>query len=364
MAEFTQFTAGQTRGAGFGQAASGDPWLYVGPGNDGHPEGAPDQLWAMRRYTLNASSVPAGATAVSYNVNWDMTSTNIGGRGTTMNVFQNGSLIATGATDDDAAVPVYNVGGTVNLTATNGDIFDFALTPEDNAGDTADGSDGADFGGTITRSVTFETVGIIADTTRAPSGPTLDCCAWRNHFDHIVISLDATPLEVGASVSLVGTPTVQGDEQLFANTGLISIDRETVAGGDARAGSRPIYGATDDRENQLRYFADAAVFTLAHEATHLYIDQRNSMSAVANRIWDGRNFVNASYVSAEEVVANFTACEALSGSLSAEMSAFNAQVTTTLRSYEGVDDRLDDLRTYSLAGAERLRLTAGTDCGG
>ena len=206
--------------------------------------------------------------------------------------------------------------------------------------------------------------GIIADTTRAPSGPTLDCCAWRNHFDHIVISLDATPLEVGASVSLVGTPTVQGDEQLFANTGLISIDRETVAGGDARAGSRPIYGATDDRENQLRYFADAAVFTLAHEATHLYIDQRNSMSAVANRIWDGRNFVNASYVSAEEVVANFTACEALSGSLSAEMSAFNAQVTTTLRSYEGVDDRLDDLRTYSLAGAERLRLTAGTDCGG
>jgi hypothetical protein len=206
--------------------------------------------------------------------------------------------------------------------------------------------------------------GVIADMAKAPQGSTLPCCAWRNRLDHIVVSLDATPLEIGASVSLVGEPTPQGSEQVYGNTGLISIHRQTTLGGDPSRGSRPIYEAADDRENQLRYFADGAVFTLAHEASHLYIDQRNSVSEVANRIWDGRNFANASYVSAEEVVANFTACTALAGGMSTEMAAFNQEVTVRLRGYEGVEDRLVDLRGYALAGSERLVLAAGSDCGG
>lgn len=206
--------------------------------------------------------------------------------------------------------------------------------------------------------------GIVSDMESTPTGDTLECCAWRNQFDHVVVSLDPTPIDIGASVSVVSEPTIEGGEERFANTALISIDRETVLGSDAEEGSKAIYGAADARENLLRYYADGAVFTLAHEATHLYVDHRNSVSEVANRIYDGRTLINASYVSAEEVVANYTACEALSGELSTEMVDFNKEVVGILRGYEGVNERLDDLRTYSLVGAERLKLTASAACGG
>lgn len=205
---------------------------------------------------------------------------------------------------------------------------------------------------------------IVAEMAAYPTADTLDCCAWRNRFDHVVLSLDPTPLDIGASVSVVAAPTSEGGEQRYANTALISIDRETVLGSNDTQGSKAIYGASDPRENLLRYFADGAVFTLAHEATHLYIDQRNSVSAAANRIYDGRTYVNGAYVSAEEVVANYTACEALQGAMSTEMSAFNAEVVGILRGYEGVNERLDELRTYSVVGAERLKLTASAACGG
>lgn len=206
--------------------------------------------------------------------------------------------------------------------------------------------------------------GILADMKSYPTASTLDCCAWRNQFDHVVVSLDPTPIDIGASVSVVATPTTEGSEQRYANTALISIDRETVLGTTGEEGSKAIYAAADARENLLRYFADGAVFTFAHEATHLYIDNRNSVSEVANRIYDGRNFVNGAYVSAEEILANYTACEALSAEMSTEMADFNKGVTTLLRSFEGVNDRLDDLRTYSVVGAERLKLTASARCGG
>ncbi|MFK7931438.1 MAG: hypothetical protein AB8H79_24885 [Myxococcota bacterium] len=206
--------------------------------------------------------------------------------------------------------------------------------------------------------------GVIAEMSTEPTEATLACCSWRNRLDHVVVSLDASPLEIGASVTLVGDPIAENGEQVYPNTGLISLDRETITGGDSTRGSRPIYNATDDRENELRYFADGAVFTLAHEASHLYIDHRNSVSPLANRVWDGRNFANASYVSAEEVIANLTACEALPGVLSAEMLAFNQDITMTLRSYDGVEDRLTDLSSYDSVGAERLKLMGTTGCGG
>lgn len=205
---------------------------------------------------------------------------------------------------------------------------------------------------------------VVAEMGAYPTADTLDCCAWRNRFDHVVLSLDPTPLDIGASVSVVASPSSEGDEQRYANTALMSLDRETVLGTNANQGSKAIYGAADPRENLLRYFADGAVFTLAHESTHLYIDQRNSVSAAANRIYDGRTYVNSAYVSAEEVVANYTACEALQGSLTAEMIGFNAEVVGILRGYEGVNERLEDLRTYSVTGAERLKLTASAACGG
>ena len=152
--------------------------------------------------------------------------------------------------------------------------------------------------------------------------------------------------------------------QFHDNTALISLDRETTAGDDLALGSGAIYGSADPRENQLRYFADGAVFTLAHEATHLYIDHRNSVSQVANWIWNGRTYVNDAYVNAEEVIANYTACEGLTGGMSPEMLAADVSITANLRSLGGVDERLDELRAMSNAGSPRLLLDASPACGG
>lgn len=196
-----------------------------------------------------------------------------------------------------------------------------------------------------------------------PTEPLLGCCAWRNRYANVVLSVDATPRDIGAAVAILGEGTASGPAELFDNTALISIDRETSMGGDPALGSGAIYGASA-RENQLRYFADGAVFTLAHEATHLYVDQRNSVSQVANWIWNGRTYVNDAYVNAEEVIANYSACEPIAGGLSAEMDAANLSITANLRSLNGVDARLDELRAMSNAGSPRLLLDAGSGCGG
>ena len=179
-----------------------------------------------------------------------------------------------------------------------------------------------------------------------------------------MVSLDASPRDVGAAVSVLDASGTSGGVELFGNTALISIDRETVAGGDPVRGSRPIYGAADDRENQLRYFADGAVFTLVHEATHLYIDQRNSVSEVANWVWAGRGYVNDAYVSAEEVIANASACAVVRDGLTPGMQSANVVITESLLGLYGVEDRLVELRSMSNAGSPRLVFTPGVGCGG
>lgn len=197
-----------------------------------------------------------------------------------------------------------------------------------------------------------------------PTEPTLDCCAWRNRYDRLVVSLDATPIDVGAAVAVLGVPSSSAGEETFVNTALISLDRETIAGGDPDRGSRAIYGAADDRENLLRYFADGAAFTLLHEVVHLTITQRNSVSEVANWIWAGRTYVNDAYVNAEEVIANASACAVLHDDMSPEMQAFNERIQANLLSLGGVPERLDELRGMSNAGSPRLVLTPGPGCGG
>lgn len=204
---------------------------------------------------------------------------------------------------------------------------------------------------------------ILDEMREHPTEPTLGCCDWRNRYTEVVLSLDATPRDIGASVAVLGQAT-GGAVQTFDNTALLSIDRETVLGSDADVGSKAIYVATDARENLLRYFADGAVFTLAHEATHLYIDQRNSVSQVANWVWNGRNYVNDAYRNAEEVLANYSACEPLAAGLSAEMLAADVAVTANLRSLYGVDARLEELRAMSNAASPRLLLDASAGCGG
>ncbi len=168
--EFIQFVSGQTRGSGFGVAASNAPWTLVGPGNDGHPNGANNgsEHWAIRRYTASAA-LPARAVSQSFEINWLIESTNVNPQGAGIRVFANGNEVASGFTlDSDPAQRALS--GTVNVALNPGDVIDFALTPEAANGDRGDGSDGSDFGGTINRAVTFETLGVIADSRLEFSG--------------------------------------------------------------------------------------------------------------------------------------------------------------------------------------------------
>jgi hypothetical protein len=122
--EFTQFTAGQTRGSGFGLAPNGAPWTLVGAGNLGHPNGsnsAPnEEHWAVRRYT-----VQPGVPAV-VDLNWSLAAQNTGGSGTTLNVYRNGNPIANATTSSGAGLS--GVVPFTNLAV--GDVIDFALSPE------------------------------------------------------------------------------------------------------------------------------------------------------------------------------------------------------------------------------------------
>lgn len=203
---------------------------------------------------------------------------------------------------------------------------------------------------------------LLAELRQPPTDPTLDCCGWRNHVEELVLSLDATPRDVGAAVTILGPGEPEGAETIFANTAVISLHRETVLGGDPRRGSRFVYGSADARENQLRYFVDGAVFTLTHEAAHLTIDHRNSVSEVAHRVWGGRFYVNDAYVAAEEVIANHSACAPLAAGLSEEMLQANASITAALQGQLGVEDRLEELRLLSNSSSPRLLLDLPEPC--
>lgn len=160
MGDFTQFTAGQTRGTGFGLAPSGDPWTSVDANNAGHPEGNPSEIWSIRRYTVEAGS-PANSE-----LRWDLRAQNTAGTGTTMNIFRNGTLLDSGTTSTAAGVQ-----GTYNFTdLTPGDVIDFALTPEGTDGSRVDNSDGSFFGGKLGSTYTFNTLGIIGDSRTEFSG--------------------------------------------------------------------------------------------------------------------------------------------------------------------------------------------------
>lgn len=158
--DFVQFTDGQSRGAGFGLAASGDPWVNIGTGNAGHPESNPDEIWAIRRYTVGAED-PTEAR-----LNWSLAAQNLNQTGTTMHIFRNGVLVDQGTTSTAAGVQ-----GSYDFTdLAPGDVIDFALTPEGTDGARGDGADGSFFGGALGTAVTFETIGIVADSRTEFSG--------------------------------------------------------------------------------------------------------------------------------------------------------------------------------------------------
>ena len=158
--DFQQFAAGQSRGNGFGVAASGSPWTGVYADNSGHPQGDATEQWAIRRYTVEEGA-PANVA-----LTWTLAAQNTGGSGTTLHVFRNGTEVARGTTRAAAGVS-----GTVYMNdVAVGDVFDFALSPEGDDGSRSQGSDGSFFGGVFTTPVLIESLGVVADTRADFSG--------------------------------------------------------------------------------------------------------------------------------------------------------------------------------------------------
>ena len=158
--DFQQFAAGQSRGNGFGVAASGSPWTGVYADNNGHPQGDATEQWAIRRYTVEEGA-PANVA-----LTWTLAAQNTGGSGTTLHVFRNGTEVARGTTRAAAGVS-----GTVYMNdVAVGDVFDFALSPEGDDGSRSQGSDGSFFGGVFTTPVLIESLGVVADTRADFSG--------------------------------------------------------------------------------------------------------------------------------------------------------------------------------------------------
>jgi hypothetical protein len=122
----------------------------------------------------------------------------------------------------------------------------------------------------------------------APREQPLFCCSWKNRFSTITILFDTTPAEIAASGTVLGASTPQDGGDITENAALISVDRETILGNDKDHGSRPIYKMEKARDNFIAYLKDGIVYTILHEMTHRYIDQRNSTSDLANALFNAR----------------------------------------------------------------------------
>ena len=158
--DFQQYTDGQIRGNGFGTVPSGAPWTGVYANNNGHPQGGATEQWPIRRYTVE-DGMPATIA-----LTWSLAAQNTNGSGTTLNVYRNGTQIATATTSQAAGESA-----TLDITGLAvGDIFDFALTPVGVDGSNSQGGDGSYFGGVFSVSHEFNTQGLVADSRAEFSG--------------------------------------------------------------------------------------------------------------------------------------------------------------------------------------------------
>jgi hypothetical protein len=126
-------------------AASG-PWTFLAA-QDAHPNGtnsAPNQEhWVIRRWVAASVTAPTQLELTSR-----LWATNTSGPGTTVHLFQNGTLLDTLTTN--TGVGLIN---SIYPIISPGDVIDLALTPEGIDGDRTDGSDGSAFRLTITDNV-------------------------------------------------------------------------------------------------------------------------------------------------------------------------------------------------------------------
>ena len=120
---------------------SGGPWTFMGP-EGAHPNGTNtgEEHWVIRRWVADSLAAPTQLELTSH-----LRATNTSGPGTTVHLFQNGTLLDTLTTNTGAGLT-----NSVYPTINPGDIIELALTPEGIDGTRADGSDGSAYRLTIT----------------------------------------------------------------------------------------------------------------------------------------------------------------------------------------------------------------------
>ncbi len=120
---------------------SGGPWTFMGP-EGAHPNGTNtgEEHWVIRRWVADSLAAPTQLELTSH-----LRATNTGGPGTTVHLFQNGTLLDTLTTNTGTGLS-----NSIYPTINPGDIIDLALTPEGIDGTRADGSDGSAYRLTIT----------------------------------------------------------------------------------------------------------------------------------------------------------------------------------------------------------------------
>ena len=94
----------------------------------------------IRRWVADSLAAPTQLELQSH-----LRATNTSGTGTTVHLYQNGTLLDTLTTNSGAGLT-----NSVYPTINPGDVIDLALTPEGMDGDRADGSDGSAFRLTVT----------------------------------------------------------------------------------------------------------------------------------------------------------------------------------------------------------------------
>ncbi len=117
------------------------PWTNLQQ-EDAHPNGEnnAEEHWVIRRWVADSLAAPTQLELRS-----NLFATNTGPSGTTVHLFQNGTLLDTLTTDSAAGLT-----NSVYQTVSPGDIIDLALTPLGVDGSRADGSDGSSFRLTVT----------------------------------------------------------------------------------------------------------------------------------------------------------------------------------------------------------------------
>lgn len=143
---------------------------------------------------------------------------------------------------------------------------------------------------------------------------------WRNRLQSTVISFDKTPEYVAAQTTIVDTSaTLRDGVELYENVAIISIDEKTIEGKQSGRGSKPIYNRAQAEENYRLYMTDGLLYSIAHEFLHTYLDQRNSVSALADAVV--RNQKIKGGADAEEVLVAHTTLEYMRELVSAEVRA-------------------------------------------